>query len=377
MLLRTLVLGLGLLAPAGPPAGAEPQPRLAVDWPAAPGCPSAEDFELQLRELAPALELTDDTTSPLQAQVTLEHDASPGQAERWRTTLELQTPIGRHREAFEAESCAVAADAAALLIAVLLDPVAVATQLEALTARPPTQRPRQRDQSPPPTVEPEATTPQSPEATPQPRLRDPLGPPDARPFPALNLSESASADAPSTPLPEFGLALLGGGGYGPLRAGAGVIAGAFIVADRGWRWELRGAWLPPVLLDLDQGWSAHFDGWLVGTRGCGEPRTGPALSFPLCAGIEVGAVRGRPLDTLAGSRDANQPWLAIEAGPGLRWVPGPQSAPARVAIGAEVDAVASLFATGFSLDGSQVRQYAPVGVRALAVVELRLDPRPR
>lgn len=344
-----------LLAVTGPPALPDPDAdpdadaRLALRWPTIAGCPTTAELSERIAELAPAIELGDDGTRHAE----IELDQLPGSPPRWAVELRIEAPFGVQHNAFEAESCAVAADVVALLIAVALDPVEVAVQIdEARRAVP---------------VEP------APEEEPTPQPAPAVDPPpaDDEGTPNISLVLTDEEPPPTNPVerPAYGLALLGGGGFGPLRSGSATIAARFAVFGRHWRWQLGGAWLPPINLDLGQGWTARFDGWQLGTRACGVLHPAARLEVPLCGGVEAGAVRGRPLPDLPTATDATQPWVALELGPALSWVPRP-----RLAVGVEVDAVVPLLAAAFTLGGERVRQYSPVGVRALVAIELRLGP---
>jgi hypothetical protein len=356
-----------LLAVAGPPTLPDPDADLELDtrlrlrWPTIAGCPSAEEVGVRVTELAPQIELGDDGTR--EAEIGLERVA--GSPPRWAVEVRIEAPFGVQRNTFEAESCAVAADAVALLIAVALDPVETVAQLdEARRAAPAEPAPAEpsSDREPSEPIEAETVDPGSASSGDAPRT----------PASTLVATDDAPPAASEVGRLGFGLALLGGGGFGPLRAGSAAIVARFAVFARRWRWQIGGVWLAPVGLDLGQGWTARFDGWLLGTRACGVLHPADRLELPLCGGVEAGAVRGRPLPTLPTGTDAIQPWLAVELGPALSWSPRP-----RLALGVELDAVVPLLAAAFTLGGERVRQYSPVGVRALAAIELRLGPAAR
>jgi hypothetical protein len=90
------------------------------------------------------------------------------------------------------------------------------------------------------------------------------------------------------------------------------------------------------------------------------------IELPICAGMEAGVVRGRGPNTSPNARTAAQPWAAVELGPALLWVPTK-----RVALGIEVDFVTGLLRGGFTIGDEIAQSLAPVGVRALARVEVR------
>jgi hypothetical protein len=353
---------LGLLASLllGPPPLPDdaPDEQLAVGlrWDGPPECAGWEPLHARLLELLPEVTVGDEGAIAVGVRLS-------SVADGWAVVVEVGSELGVDRRELVAESCAVAIDASALVIAVALDPIAVTHELERLRAAEP---------KPEPEAEPE------PEADPEPEAE-----------PELEPRYTISSDPPPEPPRSWirrwnrrhlqaGLAVLGGGGYGPLQGGSGILLARVALHGRAWRWELRGGWLPPIVHDVrvptvDDERRIRVDGWLIGTRGCGVPKVGlgidgyPFLGFPLCAGIEAGGVRGAPLDPITNRRTATQPWVAAEAGPGLYWAPRP-----RLALGLEVAAVVPFVTGGFALDGERVLGVAPVGVRALAGIELRL-----
>ncbi|MEM7158983.1 MAG: hypothetical protein AAF799_39460 [Myxococcota bacterium] len=65
---------------------------------------------------------------------------------------------------------------------------------------------------------------------------------------------------------------------------------------------------------------ARVDLTLAALRGCGVFHE-RSVEFPVCAGFEAGALRGAPEPGSIGTSSGNIPWLAIDFGLGLRWVP--------------------------------------------------------
>lgn len=337
----TLVaLGLVALGPPVLPDGSAALDEAAIDlhWDGPPECEGEAALSERMTELLPALPVREGGS--IDVRVGLEAVAAG-----WAVVVELDSALGLDRREFVAESCAVAIDASALVIAVALDPVAVTLALEEL-----------REPEPEPEREPE---------------REPEPEPELEPEPEPELRVTLASDPPDDPPPRptqlrGGLAVLGGGGYGPLQSGSGILLARVALIGRAWRSELRGGWLPPVVHDVGDDRRIRVDGWLIGARGCGVPSRN-ALEFPLCVGIEAGGVRGSPLDPITNPRDASQPWVAAELGPGLHWAPRP-----RLALGLEVAAVVPFVTAGFALDEQRVLGFSPVGVRALASIELRL-----
>jgi hypothetical protein len=338
------VLGLvaSLLALGPPPLPDDSLDRdveqLAVGlrWSGPTECAGWDPLHERLAELLPELAVRDEGAVAVGVSLS-------AVTEGWAVVVEVGSELGVDRREFVAESCAVAIHASALVIAVALDPIAVAHEL-------------QRLRTPEPEPEPET----EPEPEPEPELD---------PEPSVSYTLEPRLDAPGDRKRQelrAGLAALGGGGYGPLQSGSGLLMARVALIGRAWRAELGGAWLPGIVHDLGDARRVRVDGWLLGGRGCGVPKRN-TLEFPLCVGIEAAAVRGAALEPIASRITATQPWVAAEAGPGLYWAPRP-----RLALGLEVAAVVPFVTGGFALDGQRVLGFAPVGVRALAGIELRL-----
>jgi hypothetical protein len=340
-----------LLGPPALPPEPTPSPDassgLSLSWTAPPGCPGLEELKARVGALLPELPITD--AGPVHARAELRQRS--GTPERWQVILNIDSALGHEVRRFEAESCRVAAEATALVIAVALDPVATAGQLASEPNSPSDTKPKDP-----------STSSEDDDA----EILVEVAPPERDDAASFELELPHDRPARDDHV-RTGIAILAGGGYGPLRTGSAAVLARVAVFSRAWRWELRGAWLPPISHQLREDRSARFDGWLVGTRGCGVPVVGRTLTVPLCAGVEAGAVRGRPLSPILNRRDASQPWVAVELGPGLSWSPIP-----RLALALELGLVVPLLQAGFALDGEPALRYSRVGVRALAGIELRL-----
>lgn len=336
-------------------AGAPEAHDLRIHWDGASECEGERAMVERLEVLSPELSIapelsTGEAETPalvtVRVTVATITTIDRGPDLQWSVELELDSPQGREHRTFVAESCAVAIDATALVLAVAVDPVEVAARLE---------RREEQIRSPPEEAPPASEAP----------------PPAIAPL--TELAETHELDA-SQPLPNaddrwrgrFGAAILGGGGYGPLRAGSATLMGRLALIGPRWRWSLHGAWLPPLRPALGDRGRARVDGFLIGTRGCGLLFAGP-VEFPLCAGLEAGAVRARALDPIQNPETASQPYLGLLLGPGLSWAPIH-----RLALGLEVEALIPLVFGGFALDGQPALDNIPMGVRALASVEIRI-----
>jgi hypothetical protein len=321
------------------------QLAVGLRWDGPPECAGWDPLHERLTELLPELAVRDEGAVAVGVSLS-------AVTEGFTVVVEVGSELGVDRREFVAESCAVAIGASALVIAVALDPIAVAHELERLRQEPEPEPEPEPDPGPEPEPDP------GPETEPEPELE-----------PSVSFTLEPRSDAPGDRKRRelrAGLAALGGGGYGPLQSGSGLLMARIALLGRAWRAELRGAWLPGIVHDLGDARRVRVDGWLLGGRGCGvlERNT---LEFPLCVGIEAGAVRGAAFEPIANRNTGTQPWVAAEVGPGLHWVPRP-----RLALGLEVAAVVPFVTGGFALDGQRVLGFAPVGVRVLAGIELRL-----
>jgi hypothetical protein len=342
------------LLSASPEAGEVPVQRpgegveLVLDWQAPAGCPVRAALLAELRTLVPGLpdEVPEQGTARLrvEARVGL---ADAGSAP-WTVELTTITAEGTRVRSFAARRCEDAAEATVLVVAVTLDPVAVASSFrEASVAAKP---------EPP---EPEPPEPPEPEPTqPLPRPASSSGDADT-----LVLSDPPTSRARA---PRVGLRLFGSGGYGPTNTGYGGMGGSVAIFDRRWRWDLAAGWSIPRVIRLDDGRGGSFDGWWIGSHGCFVPETRD-VEFPTCAGIEAGLVRGRGRSPTANTEQASLPWVAAAIGQGIAWAPIE-----RLAIGLDLTLLVPLGRGSFVIDDREVQRLVLVGARALLGIELRL-----
>ncbi len=323
---------------------------LAVMWSGPPDCDARDQLVERLAELAPALVVAHDGQAPVTVQARVE--ATP--ASQWSVDLEIVGPEGQQTRSFVAESCTVAAHATALVIAVTIDPVAVVTELERSEPAPAAEPAPRPDPGPTSAISPDP----APAETSSTLLIDLPSPDD---------------ELPTRPRvgARVALGVLGGGGYGPISTPTAMLALRFAVFGEHWRWSVRGAWLPPVTASIGETTDgvrerARIDGVLVATRGCGLLHAAP-VEFPLCGGIEGGAIRAEALPPIQNATTGTQPYLGLELGGGLIWTPI-----SRLGVGLELDGLVPFLSGGFNLDGPSVLRNLPIGVRALAGIEVRL-----
>lgn len=322
MLALVQVLSLAI-APAAVPAPpkVDDAPGAAIDWQAPPGCPTQPEVERAVAELAGRIPRPDELT----ATALVERRET-----QWSLTLTIASEGTDHRQVLHAEDCDSLATAAALVVAVLLDPLATAT------ASPPAPTPAPR-----------------PEPTPEPAARA----------------------APTRAAPRWGLGmqLLGGGEYVAIPRGGGG-ASLALVATRG-RFELRiaGSYWAPRRTGNGAEPGASVQLGAAAVEGCFVPSSG-TVDFPVCASVEAGAVRARGVD-VDNARPALVPWVAAGLGPGLRWWVRP-----RFALAATAQLVVPLAQTQLKLgavsDGRVIHESAPAGFRGLLGLAFRFSGAP-
>ncbi len=118
-IVTTAVLGI-LLAPAAE----QPEPaRVALDWHAPDRCPQREQLDARLHTLLPELGELGPEATPAQLQV--RGQIEPTDGDRWEVRLVFESERGPDERRFSGPDCVALADAAALVIAVAVDPLAV------------------------------------------------------------------------------------------------------------------------------------------------------------------------------------------------------------------------------------------------------------
>ncbi|WAS90611.1 hypothetical protein [Nannocystis punicea] len=345
-----------LLAPAPSPAAGPAMPE--VRWEAPPGCPDEAWVRAQIAGLlarAPA-------GAGQAAQVNLRVEALP--SGRWRLDAAISSGAGQGRRSLEGDRCEALAEAAALLTAIAAVP-------ELQQAAPPVQEEAPGTAVPPPgppaPVEAEGPVgPQAPEIDAG-ELEPELPGPSATPPPPAETP--ARAPARRRPAPKATLGLGAGIGAGALPRVTALLRASVGLRGRHWAVALtQSFWLPR---DLPAAEDERVGGrmWLAATglRGCGIVGKG-RVEAPLCAGVEVGALRGRGIGDLAASYRATSFWAAATVGPGLHVRVAP-----RVALTFGADLLVMLTRARFEISGrGQVCCSGAVGASATAGVEVRL-----
>lgn len=374
-----LALVLSLVAPA---AG------LRLDWQAPAQCPDGAALRGRIERMIGA-----EATARADLQAT---GVVRTQGARWILELDLVRAGGRERRTLVDGECGALADAAALVIAVAIDP-----QARALEPEPPV----------PEDSEPGAVVPAPPGAVvpapPGPVVPGSGGPKEPVladrsdvPGPEDRSGGSGASAGPVVAVPEDRLGpgqpqepVVAGAGSRDrsarrlqvsLRAGAGlgfvrVLPGVHAALDLGlalagqlWRVELAGVFAPPVRTSSeDPAIGGVFRLGAGELRGCGVPGPrGSDVSFPLCVGLQVGAMHGRGVGSgLEVKQEARALWLATRVGPAVRWRPRG----GRVGLWLGLDVLVALTRPAFETAGGvRVHEAARVGGQASLGVEVRL-----
>lgn len=308
------------------------------DWNAPAECPTAATVRAEIeRHLGRSLD--DLSLASWSVAGTITRDAEGG----WSLALAIETPDGRtERTLHDPHACEAVSEAAALLVALALDPEAVAATAD----------------EPRPTTDTEQTE------------------PAAMFEPEVERDETIAAATPDVPPPTtpslpllFVIRTTGGFDWGTLRGVSPIGRGAFawqlpkmrvgIAAQFG---VTPGFTVPAVTRDISL-WM-----WTVSAEAGPVLRRGK-LEFPLLVGIEAGQITVRPRVLLAPTR-RQVTWAALLLQPGLAWVPRRW-----FALVADVGVMISFVRPEFAIQGIDppIHRPLPAGIRATAGVEFRIE----
>jgi hypothetical protein len=262
-----LACAFSALDPA-PSVRAEPESGFVFQWLAPEGCPSLGAVETEIETLlgGPAKDRVHDE---LRVQASVLH------GELWLVTLETASKTTSGHRTIEAASCQGLANATALIVALMIDPDAVAARTGKKTSEPP------------PTAKPAATPPPSTAA-------------DA---PALGATRvlvgiGAALNVGVLPSPDVGI-------------GAGIG-----IARPSWRMELRAAYGPHSV--ASDPLSAPADAYgrfrlLAGTLAGCVTVSRPAMVWGPCVDVEFGVVHGEGIGATQ-TNSENAAWLGVGTG---------------------------------------------------------------
>lgn len=282
-------------------AGSDPPEATTTDWlqwDAPDGCPSNEYVREATAERLGRVPRADD----IMVTATIVDHGPEGLA------LGLSTVSQGHTDTRElmAHDCFALGDAAALVIAIEVDAMAVTERLSAPLAVAPANV--GADPGPSPRSPVQLTPEPSPPPASQPTMNLASPPASAVARPA---SDRAEIEA-------WTLALAGG-----LELGAvpGVSGGPSVWGAMAWprlRLELGGAYIAPQTRTTERG-SVRVQLGAASARVCARPRA-RRVEFPLCAGLELGGARGRGQD-VPGTQTVTGLWIAPTATFGVHgWI---------------------------------------------------------
>ncbi|MCR9160791.1 MAG: hypothetical protein ACE37F_03850 [Nannocystaceae bacterium] len=249
-------------------------------WSAPAGCPSQREVEQEVEAL-----LLEPSKRPLEYA---------GKIDVVPAGYRLQLDVGATSRVIEAVDCRRLGTAAALIIAVEHDPIAVAVAVEPVVQEPEPERPW--PEPPPEPKPPPAAVAPRPDPAPEP-------PPTRRPFHGT-VRAGVGVELGNVPRPGA-LFLLAGGVGGPR-----------------WRVELGGTASLPRDVPVEDRRSFGARATLLAghARGCWLPG-GERVQVPLCGGLEAGGLWARGYGPGVSPSARTQLWMAALASAGLNyWV---------------------------------------------------------
>lgn len=329
-----VLLGTVLLGP--PPAS---EGALALSWEAPAGCPESDAVRQQVvGRLGPA-----GVDRPFVASmVARAHD------DGYRVTIAIDDAGVHSERGLAGATCDEVASAAALIVAMTIDP--------RIQAPPP---------NPPAAAEPPAAVPTPLKAVDEPPRAGALPDPAARPRPNQPDPErepptGASLGAPALRRARGQLRFAGdvgaGVGAGPLpRAPSAIV---FVAAGlRGVAWRVQGTarwWSPRVgPSSSNEAVSVRAQLWDLGVAGCGIIKLGSTAELPLCGTLSGGLMHAQGRGRLRVARRESSPWAAFGLGAEFTWWFG-----ARLGLGARVHGLVTLARTVFETEPSGVAHRA-------------------
>jgi hypothetical protein len=299
-----------------------PPPAIEIQWEAPAACPDAASVRAATeRLLGKSLAALD------RVRVRATGKVAANAAGKWQLSAQLVVGERVEEEVLVAKECSALADAMALKVALAIDPVAV---VEAVQPSQP--------------VAPPTRPPESP------------GPVTAAP--------EGSEQRSSERLVRYGARWVGQVALGPL-PGATPGLGLFFSAQfSALRLELGGEafWGGVAQYDSPAGVGADLQLFAGVVRGCLTPARG-AWRFPICAGTELGVMRGSGFG-VAETSATSRLWGGLSLGPALEW-----QATARLSLWLEGAALLTLLKPEFHVRNLP-SLYSPNAVSAKAAAGL-------
>ena len=319
-----------------------------LEWDAPADCPTAADVREAIDRTLP------DTVAD--ASIIVARARVAAAASQWRLELELDDRGRAGTRVLEASSCLELANAAALIVAIAVDPDVLlhgsapevreleseAEAIDSLVPAPDARQPSPRESV-------AETAREGPDET-----------------DAVASESSPPAEGSSKSRLSFGARALAGASVGILPNATASLELAFALSGTGWRAEIGAAYWTPTTADsriADVG--GRFQLGAAVLRGCGVPSV-RRLGFPLCLALDLGGVHGRGVGELD-ARRAVAPWVALRPGAALRWAVLP-----RLALWVGGDVVVPLTQVRFHTDRTpELFRLGAVGGTAVVGIEVR------
>jgi hypothetical protein len=253
--------------------------RVALRWIAPEVCPDDGEMRRDVEQLL---------GRPLEwassEQLTVRGEVARSGA-TWIVHLELAAPEGTRTRELTGQSCAEVSAAAALVIALAVDPAVETGTTEPAPPRAAPEATTHADTSEPPAP----ARPSRPHRTRKPK---PAGP-------AWTVGASGSIDARSLPAPAPGVEVKGAARWPSLRM------------------ELGLAYYPGQRRELRSGAGGEFDLTFVSLRGCPQIRVG-RIESALCLESDLGVLAGSGVG-VRDAADGSSPWWTLGGGLHVGW----------------------------------------------------------
>lgn len=348
------LLAVGVVALLNAPSSASDGRPVDLRWDAPQRCPGEDVLRAQVDEILGG-SLDQPRPRPLSVIAVVRDEQ-----ERLSLRVFTVSEAGMRERALRYDrDCALLTRAAAVVIAITIDPASIGRlSREALTLLEPSQEGTTPAGESPAQVEPPAEP-----AAPIPASEEPPRPETPEPAPP-----EPAPPKPSAWRPGGSLRALGGGGVGDLPGVGGGVAVAAALVFRHLRIEIAASLWPGRRLRINGTASeagADFLLWSLGPRLCGVVHPHRLLEVPLCAGVEAGQVHVASVGLDDGQRTRVTRVAGVVA-PSLVLVPL-----RRVAVWLAPELVIPTRATYSLADIGPIFRAPPVAGRFTAGIEIR------
>ena len=293
---------LAVLSPALRPV--DPAEAVALHYEAPPSCPERDVVRAMVNDTLAALPETENR-HVVSAQIVVEDEVPAS----FRLDLAIDDGTTTLTKTLRGPTCSELTQTAAVLVAIAVDP-----RIAGLAVAAPALEPPQVDGVVPPAVPADIGDPSAPtEATSQPAVL--ITTQNPAPLRLESLSPVLRSRVRRA-RPGLDLRLAGGGGFNLQPGFAGFGTAALGVEGNRWRVEAGVRYWPPKQAVQAQA-TGRFQLVSMVVRGCAVPSV-RTLAFPLCGGASIGGIHGRGV-VVDRTAAAWFPWLALTAGPSVRW----------------------------------------------------------